>query len=128
MIEQAIKERFLQAFDEIAYKQKLSKEELCKQFPNLSPSRLSQLRSSKPSAMVSLSHLSILVTKFGYSANWLLTGTEENKEDHKYDEVLSQLSKLNDNVGNVVIKLLEGLMDGKVVDKQTLRKWIKARN
>lgn len=128
MTEKAIKDRFLQAFDKIAFDQKLSAVKLCNEFPGLSPSRLSQLRGAKPTATVSLEHLVIMVTKFNISANWLLTGVETHPEKDEYGEILRRVSNIDHNIEQVVMKLLEGLMDGKQIDKMTLRKWIKSRN
>jgi hypothetical protein len=128
MIETAIKERFLEAFNKIAFDNKLTAAKLCEHFPGLSPSRLSQLRGSKSTSTVSLEHLAIMVTHFNISANWLLTGKETNKEKDKYDELIRRINNVDHNVEQVVIKLLESLMDGKTVDKMTLKKWIKARN
>jgi transcriptional regulator with XRE-family HTH domain len=128
MIEQAIKERFIEAFDKIAFEQKLSAVKLCEYFPGLSPSRLSQLRSSKPKSSVSIEHLAIMVTEFDISANWLLTGKDGEAGKDQSGEILRRIENVDHNIKEVVTKLLEALTDGKLVDKMTLRKWIKAKN
>lgn len=126
MIEKDIKQRFLQAFDKIAGERQINQKDLSKVF-GFSSSYASQLR-SRPEARITATHLAIMVTKFNVDPYWLLTGETKSEKKDDYTEIIRRLNNIDYNVEEVVKKLLEGLMDGKVVDKMTLKKWIKSKN
>lgn len=126
MIEKDIKQRFLQAFDKIAGERQINQKDLSKVF-GFSSSYASQLR-SRLEARITATHLAIMVTKFNVDPYWLLTGEPKSEKKDDYTEIIRRLNNIDYNVEEVVKKLLEGLMDGKVVDKMTLKKWIKSKN